>query len=169
MPRKSSNKQKKMRGSSRRERIKPQIATEPVAPEPDAGLDSIARAEWTRVTSAMTENGLITALDSAVLAAYCTNFSRWRRAETAVQRDGEILFSKVRDTHRRVIAEKPVKNPMLSVSESAQRLMSRFADQLGLSPSGRSKLGFEHGDPAEDENSLSAIYGDEVAQIAVKH
>jgi P27 family predicted phage terminase small subunit len=142
--------------------VKPTVSAEPVAPEPDAGLDAIARSEWQRVTSAMSENGLITALDSACLSAYATNFSRWRRAETAVQRDGEILFTKIRNTHGRVIAEKPIKNPMLSVSESAQRLMSRFADQLGLSPSGRSKLGFEHEDPAE--NGKSELY-DEFAEF----
>jgi P27 family predicted phage terminase small subunit len=169
MPRKSTNKQKKMRGSHRKERTKPTLATAPIEPEPDAGLDSIARAEWTRVTAAMANNGLVTILDAAVLAAYCTNFSRWKRAEAAVARDGEILFTEVRDTHRVVIAEKPMKNPMLSVSECAQRLMSRFADQLGLSPSGRSKLGFEHGDGEEDENSLSSMFPDEVSKIAVRH
>src|SRR6266576_3263295 len=159
MPRKSTNKQKTMRGTSRPGREKPSVTVAHVTPEPDAGLDDIARAEWTRVTAAMASNGLVTSLDAAVLAAYCSNFSRWKRAEAAVARDGEILFTEIRDTHRVVIAEKPMKNPMLSVSESAQRLMSRFADQLGLSPSCRSKMGFVHedSDPAHAQESLLTI------------
>jgi P27 family predicted phage terminase small subunit len=162
MPRKSTNKQKKLRGSARPGREKPTVCAEPVAPEPDAGLDDIARAEWKRVTAAFAENNTVTTLDAAVLAAYCSNFSRWKRAEAAVARDGEILFVSVRDTHRAIVGERPMKNPMLSVSESAQRLMSRFADQLGLSPAGRSKMGIEHQDP--DESGKSELY-DEFAEF----
>src|ERR1700730_17204645 len=158
MPRKSTNKQKNLRGTARTAREKPTMPLPPVAPEPDAGLDEIGRAEWVRVTAAMTEKGLVTSLDAAVLGAYCSNFSRWKRAEAAVARDGEILFVETRDTHRVVIGQRPIKNPMLSVSESAQRLMSRFADQLGLSPSGRSKMGFEHEDP--EENGQSDLYNE---------
>lgn len=156
MPRKSTNKFKRLAGTAHAGRLKPTIAAKPVAPEPESGLDSIARKEWQRVTAAMEGNGLVTNLDAAVLAAYCSNFSRWKRAEAAVDRDGEILFLQVRDTHRVVVGEKPMKNPMLAVSESAQRLMSRFADQLGLSPSGRSKLGVEHTEKdKEDEEEVS--------------
>jgi P27 family predicted phage terminase small subunit len=156
MPRKSTNKDKALRNTARPDRENKKIASTPVAPEPDSGLDSIAQTEWKRVTKEMATHGLITSLDAAVLAAYATNFSRWKRAEASVAIDGEILFTSVRDTHQRVTHEKPMKNPMLSVSEGAQRLMSRFADQLGLSPSGRSKLGLEHTEP-EGEDVMAGL------------
>lgn len=154
MPRKSTNKKKKLQGTQRSDRVKPTVTADPVSPEPDAGLDAIAKVEWQRITTEMAEQGLITQLDAAVLAAYCTNFSRWKRAEAAVAacEGGEIIFVTTYDTHQRPVSQKPMKNPMLAVSESAQRLMSRFADQLGLSPSGRNKLGIEHQEKQEDSD-----------------
>jgi P27 family predicted phage terminase small subunit len=144
MPKRNSNATKQLHGTARKQRVKPSIATRPVAPEPEAGLDAIARAEWQRITAELTAGGLLTALDAAVLAGYATNYSRWKRAESALARDGEILFVPVRDTHGVTTHEKALKNPMLAVGESAQRLMSRFADQLGLSPASRTKQGYDH-------------------------
>ncbi len=144
MPKRNSNATKQLHGTARKQRVKPGIVSQPIAPEPDAGLDAVGHAEWQRITEALSEGGLLTSLDAAVLAGYCTNFSRWKRAEAALTRDGDVLFIKLRDTHANEIGEKPIKNPMLSVSESAQRLMSRFADQLGLSPASRTKQGYDH-------------------------
>ena len=144
MPRRNSNKMKALRGTSRADRIKPCPFTAPVVPDPDTGLDSVAQAEWHRITKAMAEGGLITSLDAAVLAGYCVNLSRWKRAEASLARDGEVISVDIRDTHQNVTGHKLTKNPMLAVSESAQRLMSRFADQLGLSPAARTKQGYDH-------------------------
>jgi P27 family predicted phage terminase small subunit len=144
MPKRNSNATKQLHCTARKQRMKPGIVSQPIAPEPDAGLDTVGHAEWQRITEALSDGGLLTSLDAAVLAGYCTNFSRWKRAEAALARDGEILFVPVRDTHGVITHEKAVKNPMLAVGESAQRLMSRFADQLGLSPASRTKQGYDH-------------------------
>jgi P27 family predicted phage terminase small subunit len=157
MPKKSTNATKKLIGSDHPDRIKPEIETEPVSAVPSEGLDCIAAQEWSRVTAEMAANGLITALDSAVLAGYCLNYSRFRRAEAAIAHEGEIIYVKTFDTHRNPVSEKPMRNPQLQISESAQRLMSRFADQLGLSPSGRSRLGVEHKAPQSATSLLEMM------------
>ena len=144
MPKKTGNAAKRLIGSDLPGRIKPEIDIQPVSAVPVEGLDDIAKAEWHRITEEMIGNGLITALDSAVLAGYCVNYSRWKRAEAAIAHEGEVIYVTTYDTHRNPVCEKPMRNPQLQISESAQRLMSRFADQLGLSPAGRSRLGVEH-------------------------
>jgi|SRR6185437_4151593 len=144
MPKKTTNATKKLIGSDLPGRLKPEIDGAPVSAVPSEGLDDIAKAEWQRITKELAANGLITALDSAMLAGYCLNFSRWKRAEAAIAHEGEVIYVQTFDTHKNPVSEKPMRNPQLQISESAQRLMSRFADQLGLSPAGRSRLGVEH-------------------------
>jgi len=144
MPKKTTNATKKLIGSDLPGRLRPEIDVQLVSAVPSEGLDPIAQAEWHRITEEMSANGLITALDSAVLSGYCVNYSRWKRAEAAIAQEGEVIYVTTYDTHRNPVSEKPMRNPQLQISESAQRLMSRFADQLGLSPAGRSRLGVEH-------------------------
>jgi|SRR5690348_6796230 len=160
MPRRTNEAVKRLSGTARADRAKPSISVARVSAQPDAGLDEIGRQEWQRVRRELASHGLLTSLDAAVLAAYCMNFSRWKRAEAQLTEKGEVLFIPVKDSHANVIAEKPVKNPMLAISESAQRLMSRFADQLGLSPNGRIKLGIEAtatGTDDDDEGSGAGL------------
>ena len=157
MPKKSSNATKKLIGSDLPGRIKTEIDVHAVSAVPVEGLDAIAAKEWHRITDEMAANGLITALDSAVLAGYCVNYSRWKRAEAAIAHEGEVIYVTTYDTHKNPVSEKPMRNPQLQISESAQRLMSRFADQLGLSPAGRSRLGVEHRTPTDGATLLDLM------------
>src|SRR5712672_3240523 len=150
MPRKRSEKAKELRGTARKSQAKTQLPLMLVSPAPEAGLDAVGQAEWKRVVEGASKHGLISTLDASILAVYCQNFSRWKRCEAQVMREGETILITVFDTHGNPKSEKPIKNPALSIAESASRLMSAAADRLGLSPSSRSKFGIEN-DPSDAE------------------
>jgi len=152
MPRKRTEKAKKLRGTDRKGQAKTQLPLQLVSPAPESGLDDVGRAEWKRVVDGMSKHGLISNLDASILAVYCQNFSRWKRCEAEVMRDGETILITTFDTHGKPRSKKPIKNPALSIAESASRLMSAAADRLGLSPSSRSKFGIEN-DPADAEQA----------------
>lgn len=151
MPKRITKEKQKRQGTARHDRVKPSITAEPISPEPDAGLDSIGRAEWTRITQALATSGRITALDQTVLSLYCSAFSRWKRSEQQLFEEGEVLWLEIRDTHGKVTHKKPVTNPLSKVAESAARACHRYGDALGLSPASRIKQGFEHSDAEENE------------------
>src|SRR5687768_711635 len=69
-------------------------------PQPPGGmpdrpdwLDAEAQAEWGRVTAELAMSGLLTVVDRAALAAYCTAWSRWVEAEGMVKKFGMIVKS----------------------------------------------------------------------------
>lgn len=140
MPKRTSNKSKLLTGSPN---LKPTTAATPIKVRPAAGLDSIGQSEWRRIRKAFAASGRLTELDEAVLSLYCSAFSRWKRAEKALQEQGEIIFVPVHDTHGNKTHEKPVVNPLSKVIESAARQVHRYGESLGLSPAARTKQGIE--------------------------
>jgi P27 family predicted phage terminase small subunit len=152
MPRKTSNKERQLIGTTHKgARLKPSIDVPQIAAEPVATLTELATKERTRIVRAMSASGLCTALDEAVLTGYVTNWARFQTAEIAIAVEGEVLLIPIHDTHGNVTHHKPMKNPKLAISESAQRLMARFAAELALSPASRSKQGVERS--ATDDDS----------------
>jgi P27 family predicted phage terminase small subunit len=133
------------------------ISAQPIDPTPASGLDAIGQAEWKRISDAFTASGRLTELDQSILSLYCASFSRWKRAEASLQKDGEVLWVKIRDTHGKVTHKKPVANPIAKVAEAAARATHRFGDALGLSPAARTKQGFEHEPPKtpDDDNEFA--------------
>jgi phage terminase small subunit len=52
----------------------------PKCPEPPEWLPQYAKEEWWRVAPELHVLGLLSALDTACLSAYCSSFSLWRSA-----------------------------------------------------------------------------------------
>jgi P27 family predicted phage terminase small subunit len=93
--------------------------------------DVEARKEWRRMSRELKSLGLVTVIDRAALAAYCTLWSRWIDAEAKVREKGSV----VRGTHN-----DPVLNPYLRVAQKALEQMKAMLVEFGMTPSSRSRI-----------------------------
>ena len=114
---------------------RPLNAREPKA-EPDlptcpAHLLPSAKAEWKRLARELYNLGVITRLDRATLAAYCQAYGRWVEAEKKLKDTPGIL--KMPSGYIQM-------NPWLTIATKQMELMQRFAVELGMTPSSRSRV-----------------------------
>ncbi len=104
----------------------------PGIPECPDHLDEVARAEWDRITPELDVIGMLTKVDRAALAAYCSAWSRWVDAEKMLARYGYMLVSKeTKNVYR---------SPYLDVSNRAMSQMGEFLREFGMTPSSRVRL-----------------------------
>jgi P27 family predicted phage terminase small subunit len=101
-------------------------------PEPPEELDSMARQEWDRITRELVAVGCVARLYRAPLAAYCTSYSRWVKAEAKViETGGDICTSKEGGLFF---------NPWRGVADKALATMLATAEMFGLTPSAKSRV-----------------------------
>jgi P27 family predicted phage terminase small subunit len=74
------------------------------------------------------EAELWTTLDLGTLALYCQIWARWKEAEKLVAELGSVVKSP---------QGTPVKNPYLSVADTAIKQLAVLGRELGLTPSSR--------------------------------
>ena len=118
----------RIRGRSTR----PQPVAEGIPTCPADILDPIAIAEWNRVTPLLVRACVVAAIDQTALAAYCASYSMWVAAERALAAAGSLTVT------TRLGAEVP--HPLLAISRGAADQMRRFAVELGMTPSARTRL-----------------------------
>jgi P27 family predicted phage terminase small subunit len=113
------------------------------APECPAAPDFLAGYacdEWHAVAPQLHALGLLTVLDVAPLAAYCTAYGRWRTALEVLGRagDGGLIQT---DTG-------PKPHPLVGVARNAAADMLRFAGEFGMTPAARTRLATSLGGPS---------------------
>lgn len=99
-------------------------------------LKGEARKEWQRVTKGLAEIGIVTKVDRAVLAAYCQSYARWVEAEEHLELSEEEGGSPVIENTKGNL----VQNPWIGVAQRAKADMLKFASELGMTPSARTRL-----------------------------
>ena len=111
----------------------------PALPEPPPHLGEEARAEWKRVAEDLYRLGVLTEIDRVVLAAYCQASGRWVRAELTLaemaKRGGLMV---------RTISVNAIQNPMVGIANKAMADMVRYATELGMTPSARTRIHAHH-------------------------
>lgn len=75
--------------------------------------------------------GVITAIDRAVLAAYCQAWGRWVEAETKLKETPLLI---------RTPSGYVQQSPWLSVANRQMELMGRYMAEIGLTPAARSRI-----------------------------
>ena len=108
----------------------------PKAP-PELGED--ARAEWRRTAKQLHDAGILTKLDRPALIAYCDAYGRWAQAQrvlaTMAVADPLIGGLMIRSSKGNAI-----QNPILSIANKAAADMVRYAVELGMTPSARTRV-----------------------------
>jgi phage terminase small subunit len=85
--------QRKLRGNpgKRPMRPPPEPAILPKCPEPPEWLHEYAKEEWWRTAPQLHVLGLLSSVDIACLAAYCSSYAMWRQASEELAREQGLL------------------------------------------------------------------------------
>ena len=100
------------------------------APDMPEFLGTEAQKEWHRITPILLEQGILTKLDRAALAAYCSCYGHWVNAELEIIRRGE---SGLYDEAGKMTG-------LLRHSQIAYGDMRKFAQEFGITPVARSRV-----------------------------
>jgi P27 family predicted phage terminase small subunit len=112
------------------------------APECPDWLDDEAKKEWGRMVWQLELLGIITEIDRAAFAAYCQAYSRWKEAEEFITKHGTIV--KTPSGYWQQV-------PQVSIAQTYLKLMHKFCEQFGLTPSSRSRIVADIGSADEDD------------------
>ena len=118
------------------------------APTCPKGLPPEAKKEWNRLAGPLEEMGVLTELDRDSFAAYCTAYARWREAEDFMTKSGTTIFKTPSGYWQQL--------PQVSIAQTYLKIMSRIAEQFGLTPAARSRIvaGNGQGNPADEMEAL---------------
>lgn len=105
----------------------PQLALPSVPPH----LSDAAKVEWGRVCNEMYDLGIMTRLDRGVLAAYCQAYADWCLYSEQVEKFGSLAKGS---------KGQPIISPVVKLRNAARAEMVRFAAELGITPSARSRV-----------------------------
>lgn len=97
---------------------------------------------WRRLARELFDAGLLTTIDRDALAAYCVAYARWRKAESQLAGEGEVIRTaeKVDGDGAVIGGGNLIQNPWLAVANRAQETMAKLAAEFGMSPSSRSRV-----------------------------
>jgi len=90
-----------------------------------------ARKEWKRIAPLLAAMGLLSKIDRTALAAYCTAYARWLKAEKIVKEKGELY---------KTASGNVMTSPMLWVANKAMDQMHKFMAEFGMTPSSRTRI-----------------------------
>lgn len=103
----------------------------PISPKCPSWLDKEAKKEWKRVAPELERLGLLTIVDGAALAAYCQAYSRWKRAEELVKKEGLVVATE---------SGYLMPHPAVKIAEKSMQLIRGFCTEFGLTPSSRGRM-----------------------------
>lgn len=117
------------------------------APRCPPWLEDEAKKEWKRVGAILEQYGLLTEMDMAAFAGYCQAFARWKEAEEFLTQHGPML--RTPNGYLQQV-------PQVSIAQTNMKIMLRFCEQFGLTPSARSRIVAGEGaaDPAAEMERL---------------
>ncbi len=119
---------------------------QPGEPPMPAGLSLAAQKEWRTIVAELLTLNVLSIVDGKALAAYCHNFSRWMEAEAEIALHGLIVeepVTKGQGEAAVIVGYKYKRNPAVTISNDAQKLMKSFLIEFGLTPASRSRLRIE--------------------------
>lgn len=101
------------------------------APKCPTWLDNEAKKEWRRTTKQLVQLGILTEVDMAAFAGYCQAYARWKEAEEFITKHGTIV--KTPSGYWQQV-------PQVSIAQTYLKIMNKFCEQFGMTPSARSRI-----------------------------
>lgn len=121
------------------------------APSCPSWLEEEAKIEWNRMAEQMEQLGILTEIDMAAFAGYCQSYARWKEAEEFLSQHGTIV--KTKSGYWQQV-------PQVSIAQTYLKIMNKFCEQFGLTPSARSRIVTDVGkDKENDEMELLLLGG----------
>jgi P27 family predicted phage terminase small subunit len=116
---------------------------DPGDPPMPKGLSQAAADEWRSIVPELRQMGVLTKVDGKALAAYCHAFARWMEAEAEIRRLGIVVMEPIFGVGERFLGCRYKKNPAVTISETAMKIMKAFLVEFGMTPSSRSRVRIE--------------------------
>jgi P27 family predicted phage terminase small subunit len=131
----------RLRGNPDKKRLRPepQPVVDPQCPEPPPFVTGYAADEWWRVAPELHRLGLLTVIDVATLAAYCTSYQLWRQAQEALER----MASRDESMHGLLVKSadgNARRNSLAKIVADAASDMVRYSGEFGLTPVARARI-----------------------------
>lgn len=101
------------------------------APKCPMWLEPEAKKEWKRTAKQLEQLGILTEVDMAAFAGYCQAYARWKEAEEFITKHGTIV--KTPSGYWQQV-------PQVSIAQTYLKIMHKFCEQFGLTPSARSRI-----------------------------
>ena len=101
------------------------------APPCPKTLGPEAKREWRRLAKTLESMLVLTELDMAVFATYCDAYEQWKKATEFINTHGSVI---------RTPSGYLQQIPQVSIAQTYAKLMNRCAEQMGLTPSARSRI-----------------------------
>ena len=121
------------------------------APPCPKWLEPDAKKEWRRLAKQMEQLGILTEVDMSAFAGYCQAYARWKEPEEFITQHGTIV--KTPSGYWQQV-------PQVSIAQTYLKIMNKFCEQFGLTPSARSRIVTDNVDSKEsDEMELLLIKG----------
>lgn len=108
---------------------------------PDVASDEV-REIWDYTVRELAAMKVLTAADRDSLVCYCEAVTNHRKSSALLKRSDVII----KGDHGG-----PVRNPALAVQRDSAELIRRFAQEFGLTPSGRSRISAQDAGRAADD------------------
>ena len=117
------------------------------APRCPTWLEDEAKREWKRMAKVLEQLGLLTEMDMAAFAGYCQAYARWKEAEEFLTQHGSMV--RTPNGYLQQV-------PQVSIAQTNMKIMLKFCEQFGLTPSARSRIVGGEGapDPADEMELL---------------
>lgn len=117
------------------------------APRCPAWLEEDAKKEWKRMGKILEQIGLLTEMDMTAFAGYCQAYARWKEAEEFITQHGTII--RTPNGYLQQV-------PQVSIAQTNLKIMLKFCEQFGLTPSARSRIAAGEGsaDPTDEMEML---------------
>lgn len=112
------------------------------APRCPSWLEEEAKKEWKRLSKQMEQLGILTQVDMTAFAGYCQAYARWKDAEEFITKHGTIV--KTPSGYWQQV-------PQVSIAQTYLKIMIKFCEQFGLTPSSRSRIVANEGDNKESD------------------
>jgi P27 family predicted phage terminase small subunit len=119
------------------------------APRCPSWLEDEAKKEWKRMGKVLEQMGLLTDMDMAAFAGYCQAFARWKEAEEFLTQHGTIV--RTPNGYLQQV-------PQVSIAQTNLKIMLKFCEQFGLTPSARSRITGD-GQDSEPGDDMEALLG----------
>ena len=104
-------------------------------PKPPVWMHPTAKSEWKRVGEELCKLGIVTEIDIAILVGYCTAWAKFVEAEKAIKKDGFLDGRIYKASHGNGSTA-----PYDWISNKAQEQMLKYAAELGIGASSRSRI-----------------------------
>ena len=97
-------------------------------------LDRLAKNEWKRICGELSLLGVLSQVDRGSLEIYCLSYSKWRKANKQLDKDGLTIVNS---------AGNLVRHPANAVCDASAAMCYKLLIEFGLTPAARTRVQVE--------------------------